>query len=276
VDLRFLDVNGGATPGLAHCAIESLAWTLGHPGGTALTPALAAAGVAALGLIAGLAFLARTDPPATVLFAGTIVVAPLLLVLGSRSDVLYVRYFIVPILFLVLLLSFLLGALHASGRMGRLLSGALLAGYLYCNGRQLPPLFAFGRGDNGGAIAFLREHSRDHPITMTGDIDFRIGTVIEFFRATEPADRSLRYLTTTHYSDRGVEWLICEQESFKEPIPSDREYGDAEGHRFVFVKTFPAAPLSGLHWFIYHNRAYDGAPGAPFDPPARTPAKPTG
>jgi hypothetical protein len=258
VDLRFLEVNGGATPGLARCAMESLAWTLGHPGGNALAATVAAASVAALALVAGLAFLARTDPPAIVLFGGTIVVAPVLLVLCSGSDVLYVRYFIVPILFLLVLLSYVLGALYSSGRMGRIVSGVLLFGYLYCNGRQLPKLFALGRGDNAGAIAYLRDHSRDHPITVTGDIDFRIGTVVEFFRATEPADRSLRYLTTTQYSDRGVEWLVCEQESFKDPTPPDREYGDAEGHRFAFVKTFPAAPLSGLHWFIYHNRAYDG------------------
>jgi hypothetical protein len=271
VDLRFLDVNGGATPGLGRCVVESLAWTFGHPGGTVLaplplptfTPALAAAAAVGLGLVAGIVYLARTDPVAIVVFGGTIVVAPVLLVVGSGSEVLYVRYFIVPILFLLLLFSFMLGALDASGRIGRILSGALLAGYLFSNGRQLPALFALGRGDNAGAIAYIRDHSRDRPITVTGDIDFRIGTVVNFFRATEPADRSLRYLTTMHFGGRGVEWLVGERESFEPPALPEREYVDAEGHRFAFVQAFPAAPLSGLHWFLYHNRAYDDAAGVP-------------
>jgi hypothetical protein len=30
---------------------------------------------------------------------------------------------------------------------------------------------------------------------------------------------------------------------------------DPAGNRYDFVKTFQTAPLSGSHWYIYHNRA---------------------
>jgi hypothetical protein len=53
----------------------------------------------------------------------------------------------------------------------------------------------------------------------------------------------------------GPEWFIRHKESFLEPVPPAAQFTDAAGNQFEFVKTFQTAPLSGLHWFVYHNLA---------------------
>jgi hypothetical protein len=258
VDLRFLVVNGGATPGLAHCVMESMAWTLGRPPGIAV----AASGWAAvLCLIGGLGMLARTEPDSLIFFVGTIALMPIALVMASGSDVLYVRYFILPIAFCQLLLSFSLASFwEMRGSAGKLVCALVLSGFVIANGQQIRALFAYGRGDNAGAIRLLQQGAGSGPVTVGGTQDFRIGTVVRFFGQTEAGGRPLRYFDWDRWPEDGVDWLISEKESYEDPRPPAPAFRGRDGSRYELAAVFPTAPLSGLHWFVYRHRRISIAP----------------
>ncbi len=258
VDLRFLVVNGGATPGLASCVMESLAWTLGRPSGIAVA---ASGWAAAACLIGGLVMLARTEPDSLIFFVGTIAVVPIALVTASGSDVLYVRYFILPIAFCQLLLSFSLASFwEMRGGAGKLVCVLVLGGLVIANGRQIRALFASGRGDNAGAIRLLQQGEGSGPVTVGGTQDFRIGTVVRFFGRMEAGGRPLHYFDWDRWPQDGVDWLISEKESYEDPRPPAPAFSGRDGSRYELAAVFPTAPLSGLQWFVYRHRRISLAP----------------
>ena len=66
----------------------------------------------------------------------------------------------------------------------------------------------------------------------------------------------MRYfnMNAQEWPPEGPEWLILYRESFDDPTPPGLQLSDPAGHKFDLVRIFPAAPLSGLHLFIYHNK----------------------
>lgn len=253
IDIHFMVIVGGDQPGLFNCYMSSLAWALGMPPGFATWMTF---GIAAVIFILEICLLWQERPDLAVFFTSVVVIMPILLVLTGGSDVLYVRYFIISIAFFLILLSFLLASLCASwGNKGRVLCGLLLAGYLAANGGHLLALFKYGRGNNAEAIHFLLQNSNKSAVTVGGDQDFRIGTVLDFYSRTEIDGPRLKYFPAGSWPTNGVEWLICEKESYEDPVPPGKLLVDPLGRQYDLVRIFPTAPLSGLHWFIYHNRA---------------------
>jgi hypothetical protein len=253
IDIRYMVIAGGDQPGLFKCYATALAWALGMP---PLIPTWATFGIATLILMVCLHQLWREKSDSIVFFGSVVVVMPILLAIAQGSEVLYVRYFIVSIAFFLLLMSFLLASLYTAwGSKGTMLCGFLLIGYVIANGWHLMALFRFGRGNNGQAIRYLVQNSKEPRFTVGGDQDFRIGTVVDFYNRTEIGNHSLKYVTMNNWPANGVEWLICQKESYADPAPPAQVLTDRKGHQYELAKIFPTTPLSGLHWFVYHNRA---------------------
>ncbi len=63
------------------------------------------------------------------------------------------------------------------------------------------------------------------------------------------------YFRQGSWPRKGPEWVIWQEESFEPPLPEAKEFTDGAGNAYDFKKAFPAAPLAGLHWFVYQNRA---------------------
>jgi hypothetical protein len=219
-------------------------------------PTRATFGIAAVIFIACLHQLWREKSDSIVFFVSAVVVMPILLAITQGSEVLYIRYFIVSIAFFLLLMSFLFGALYTYwGTNGKILCCFMLTGYVIANGWHLMALFELGRGNNSQAIHYLLQNSKETRPTVGGDQDFRIGTVVDFYNWTEIGNHSLRYITRDNWPVNGVEWFICEKESYADPTPPGQVLTDRGGHQYELAKIFPTAPVSGLHWFLYHNRA---------------------
>jgi len=122
------------------------------------------------------------------------------------------------------------------------------------NGWHLMALLKFGRGNNGQAIQYLLQNSKETPPTVGGDQDFRIGTVVDFYNRIETGN-PLKYVTMNKWPANGVDLFVYENESYAAPTPPARVLADTAGPQYQLAKIFPTAPLSGLHWFVYHNRA---------------------
>jgi hypothetical protein len=252
VDLREIVEGGGgtATGSLIADYGTALAWTLGAP----MSPAAQLVGcVLAIGVLdAGLRRVARDDRVAAVFLGGAILVFPLLLAIARASPVVYPRHFLVSIAFLTLLVGVALAALWERGGAARWAAAALLAAYVAANGAHVRTLFANGRGENGAALRFVLDQSPAGPVTIGADDDFRIERVVHFYDALGDAGRIV-YQPRGTWQGAGPAWLIVNRDSYERPNPRGDQIRDEAGRRFDFVRAFPAAPLAGLHWFVYRN-----------------------
>jgi hypothetical protein len=256
VDLRKVVAGGGTpSPSLFYSYHTALAWGLAAPA--------ADAGKFLMSVPAGVVFLAgllilwseRSDAP--VFFLGVILVFPILLIVIRGSDVIYTRHFIIGLAFLLILFSYVLAALYDRAGASRLAALAILTIYFLINGQLLVTLFKDGRGHYSDAIRFMADHTKFPVMTLGSDHDFQTPMVLEFYKQA-PGGKKVKYIQRDFWSPSGPEWFVAHKESFDSPTPPALELNDDSGRRYEWVKTYPAAPLSGLHWFIYHNVS-DGA-----------------
>ena len=255
VDIRHQTFGGGTENGPG-VYVDSLAWTLGAPPGRLGTLSTALLAVALF--IAGLWLVRCEKSDAWIFFTGVILAIPILLTMVRHSEVLYVRHFIVGMAFLLFLFSIVLAALSQRGWPGRVVCVLLLAAYFALNGWHTVSLFKYGRGHYGDATRFLAEHTKEPIVTMGGDHDFRIATVLRFHARETMGNRQARYFLNSQmhsWPPGGPEWFISHEESFVDPALAKTQIIDGAGNNYELVKTFPTAPLSGLHWFVYHNLA---------------------
>ena len=252
VDVRFMEVGGGAASGsLVADYGTALAFSLGAPVSSAAQLVACVAAVLVIDL--GIRLVRRSDPGEAIFYLGAIVVFPLLLVIVRGSPILYVRHFLLPIAFVLLLLGALLGALWRHGPRGRAAAAALLAAYGIANGAHLRALLAYGRGENAAALRFVLAESAPGPVSIGADDDYRIQRVVAFHGAEVPGGERIRFETRAEWDAAGPAWLLVNREAQELPLPRGDEIRDANGRRFGYVRAFPAAPLAGLHWFVYRN-----------------------
>jgi len=246
VDIRHLVVGGGTENGPG-VYVDSFAWTLGAPPGRygMLFTALLAVGA----FIAGIWILRRKQSDSWIFFIGVIFVFPILLTVIRHSEVIYVRHFIIGMAFLLVLFGLVLANLYERSVQGRIVCVILMAGYLLLNGWQTMRLYTYGRGHYSEAAQFMAEHTQRPVETIGGDHDFRIRFVLQFYV------KGAIYYPHDSWPQGGPEWFIAHKESFTDPAPPAMQFIDGAGDRYEFVQSFPTAPLSGLHWYIYHNAA---------------------
>ncbi len=249
-DLRYIIVGGGTTSTLLSGYTSALAWALGTP--NSHIGILATCAIAVVILIIGVDMLWRESPDLCVFFVGAILVFPILLAVASGSSLFYVRYFIIGIAFFLILFSFVLADLYQRSHWGKAISVLLLLAYVAANGWHVASLLTYGRGQYRDAIRFMADRSTANPMTIGGDHDFRIGTEVNFYGPEVMGQRNFAYIPYRAWPPQGPEWLILQSESFMPPRPRADEIRIG-GNRFALVKVYPTAPLSGLHWFVFHN-----------------------
>ena len=248
VDLRMMTLGGGTEVSAPRVYAESLAWIVGFPS-VVPVPLMALAVLAFFG--AGVWVLGREGSGLTLFFGG-VMACPLLMIALKHTDFLYVRYFLVTMAFSLILISALLARLFETGSAGKVVSVVFLAGYVLANGRHVISLFEDGRGHYQEAIRYIGEHTERPAITVGSDHDFRIPIVLQFYAPRVLGDRQLEYEPSDSWPKEGPEWVIHHQEPSVHPRPPPAQFSDAAGNRYELARTFPTAPLSGLHWFVYH------------------------
>jgi hypothetical protein len=202
---------------------------------------------------AGLFLLFREHSSSTILFLGVILVVPALLAVISGMEWIYLRHFIIGVAFTLLLFAYLLGRLWNNGRLGKAVSLALVAIYCAANTVPLVQLFKDGHGHYREAMRFIADHSTSQTVTVGGDHDFRIPTVLKFYADETMGGKLVQYYLREAWPRQGPEWVICHKESLDDPAPIGTLFTDGPGNRYALMKTFPTAPVSGLHWYLFQN-----------------------
>jgi hypothetical protein len=246
VDVRQMVEGGGkAQFSLLGTYGTALAWALGTPKILFCLGSLIILG-------AGLRLLQREKTRSLIFFASVIVVFPILLAVIRNAETIYLRYFIISIAFLLILASFTLASLYYRGPVGKSVCGLLLVAYLAANAWPVAELIEYGRGHYRDAVHYMAGHSHGPIITVDSDNDFQVPLLLDYcLDATDGKKVEYRLKKSGPW---GAEWLICQKESFDDPAPPHGQFAQSAGCQYELVKTCPAAPLSGLRWYLYQRR----------------------
>lgn len=253
VDIRELEVNGGSTSlSLMQGYRTALAWILGTLNSWMAVSIVCYFALFILGV--GVGMLWREKDDSAMFYPLAILIFPLVQAGFSPAAIYYVRYFIVGGIFVLLLFSWLLADLYRRGGSWRVVSLIALIGYTGLNGVNIGDLLRHGRGQNKEALSYIAENTDGQNVSISGNHDYRIRPMVEYYGS----GGGLQGKTVTYYPNDawpagGVNWIVVQIESNEKPLPPWQSFPDTHGNRFVIMKTFQSAPLSGLHWFVYRR-----------------------
>jgi len=252
VDVRHLQIGGGTPITVLDGYGATLAWAFGGPNASRWQWFTGA--ISVLGLVAGLVLLIRDRSDEWIFFLGAVVVMPLAMPLFEHGTLHYIRYFIVALGFLLLFLGRVLGWLFNFGRSGKIVTGLVCSLFVVLNGSAVVSLLKYGRSHIAEAVNFMAQNTNEQSVvSFGGEQDFRIQFVLAIYWREMMDDKPAAYYDHDHWPAEGPEWVIFHKESFTLPLPPGKRFTDKFGNWFELVRTFPTAPLSGVHWFIYRK-----------------------
>src|SRR5205085_106768 len=120
------------------------------------------------------------------------------------------------------------------------------------NVRQFAEL---GRGEYAAALREMIDHTAAASVVIGADQDFRVGMEVRYYLPRVLGARHGMYVEQGSWPNNGPEWIIVQRESFESDVPPLKHFIDDRHNNYDFVRTYPTAPLSGLHWFVYRNAA---------------------
>jgi hypothetical protein len=246
MDLQFIAKGGGPLTTIPEVIVSALSLTFGGPAsGPGRT--LVAVGGSLVGLIS-LRIIKRSGSDLWVLFAGAIFVAPLAMVIFADTSLLFERYFVVALTFLLVACSWTIAAV---GSRSIVAAALLVALYAATNAAEMRPLLQYGRGQYLDALTDVAANSTRSGPTLATDHDFRQGRVVGFHLLHMKDGGKISYQVREAWSGPGPEWLLVHNQSpnFK---PKSRLMVDGRWP-FVFTKVYPASRLSGWTLALYHN-----------------------
>jgi hypothetical protein len=254
--IRGMAVGGGVGAYTDRSVLEMFAWALGW---TLSPPSderwkLLAAVLAIYVLGVGLSRLRRQGDE-LVFFAAAIVVVPLMFML-AWPVVPYVRYYLVPFVFMLLLLAKVLAQLGERKGVGKAAYALAIVALLVANGLQTATLLRVGRGQKIEALDYMARNSRLQAITVGGDHNFRVATELSFYTGGFYKGRQVVYYETPSWPRQGPEWIIVQTEADAPRSNILKEIGDINNNGYKLAAEFPCAELSGLRWYLYHNNNY--------------------
>ena len=245
--LRHMVVGGGPKLALGEVVLQALALSLGVPGGSpwALAAALAAGSAAAAEVV----LRARERDDTALFFPVVLVVAPALCLLLRSSDVLYPRYFLVCVPFLLLLLASLLARAWRGAPALRIAAGLALVLTVAGNSVPIAGLLRAGRGQHSAALRFLAAETPPGPIEIGVRGDHNLQLLSRHAAALVPPRQVVVRDPGSPVPEPPLWVLADSQDAGFEPPRDVRAFG----RRYALAREFLFSGLSGICWFVYRR-----------------------
>jgi hypothetical protein len=250
LNLRHMTWGGGPDYSLPWLLAEAGSLAVGGPQGGPL--AVAASFAFVVGVVAALYVLYRARAPEWKFFALAILV-PTVPVVVARPPFLFVRYFLIPIAFGIVLWSFLLAALYRSGRRGRWAACALVVLFIVGNSWHVAQLARVGRGQYLAALSYMARNDASDVVTVTSDHPHGNRILIDFYSSYVRPERNIMHLDECDWSHAPPEWVILHRDrAWIEP--AQQEVFPVQGSVYVLQRVFDCAKLSGWQWLCYRRQ----------------------
>jgi hypothetical protein len=251
IDLRHMVVGGGPNLAASTVAARTLSLALGGPDDGPFRAVVVAAAIVLTA--ASILEVRRSGSHMWVLFLVTIVVAPAVTFTFGGSHLLYERYFLVSMAFLLLASGWTAAAM---ARRSLPVAVVAAAAFMIGNGARTAGLVRDGRGSYTPALTHIADRAVQHPVTVGGDHDFRQGRLVEFYRRFVPAGQDIEYHQLFEWAVAGPEWyLVHSQEPGFQPVSDLALEG---GRRYILSVAYRHSGPSGWSLAVYHNALAEG------------------
>jgi hypothetical protein len=246
--LRHVVIGGGPQYSITRVALDTLGWLFGIPAGSpwAWLAALFVTSAVVLELV--LRFRERDDT--AFFFPVAIVLAPAVFLAVRRPEILYVRYFLVCVPYVLVLFASLLARAWRAPGTPKLGAACVLLATLAGNAVPLAGLLRSGRGQYGAAVRFLAQETPEGPIEIgvSGDHDVLL---LQSHAAELRPRRELVFRDPNSPAPRPPQWILGDsQDPGFEPPPEVR---GPFGSHYTLARAFPFGGLSGVSWFVYRR-----------------------
>jgi len=248
--VRRLEIAGGPDYRLIDVLIKALSYTGG--GAPAGLTAVVAALVTGAVFLSAVVWLWHKKDSQWIFYLTVIFLSPGLALAAMRPGVMFVRYFLVSIMFGLIASGCVLGDLWRRGRAARLLLIAVMALFFIGNGLNTAKFLRYGRGRYLEALQYIASLTPGRVITIGSDHDFRNGMVIEYYERYLPPDKEMVYVSRSRYPAQVPMWMLLHRIG---DIGAVSPFiGDASGNFYSLSRVFPYYGLSGWHWLVYRRQ----------------------
>ena len=249
--IRGMAIGGGPETTVMSALISTLSLVAGGP--LYDDGALICALLTLILLATGLLHVWRTDRALACSYFTTIVAAPALVLVLTGHQLIYPRYFLVPIAVSLLVFGDLFAYWWRTTRVpGHISVVTLLALFLMGNPMWTRDLFDHGRGDYSQAMRWMASHSSDLPASVSSDHDFRNGLMFAYYsNRIWPSPPPLQYRDQRSLQGAATDWVIRHNFEGDPPFPS--RLSDPSGHSYELERVFAHHSLTGWNWWIYRR-----------------------
>jgi len=250
--LNSLTIGGGPEYSVSNVILETVQLTFGLPGNR--WPAVFACLGAATLLTWELWASRREIPDQWIFYLTTILVAPALMLIAGKPEVLFPRYFLVCVPFSLLLLARWLARVARWGTGGKVLCASLLVLYGFCNLLLFGDLVRYGRGGYSLAMNSIARQTEVEAITIGSDHDFRNRMIVDFYSRYLPPGKKVVYLPGTGIRPEvAPEWIIVHRLGVDPASPPAPRFLLPNGSGYVRKEVYPSSAPSGFWWYIYRK-----------------------
>lgn len=246
-------VGGGPSWTAGVMADRTLGWTLGLPLGT--TP-IALTVTVLVGLVlddARRLWVAGSDEG---LFSVTVILGPPIFAAALNPPYLFPRYFLVSLLFLLVVLGRVLARVWQSGRLGRMLTSAVVVATLAGNLLHLEKFLRDGRGHSASVVQLLAADAAGRTVTVASpSLDAWTTLTVQFYERALGLGHRVE-LVPRRGPGRpgqiagGADWIVVPSDIPRPPI--ERLTTD-DGRLYILQRFQDSYGPSGLSWAVYRR-----------------------
>jgi hypothetical protein len=249
LSIHQMEVGGANEHSATEALVDLTSYTLGAGPGWPLVVGCAVA--LGLCLFEAVAMVRSRDAELALYLVG-IIGTPALLTAARGEPYVFARHFLIVVPLLLLWLSRALVRLAGLGAAGRVAAVGFTLVLLGANLLQWQNWTRNNRGTPREALAYVVSHSPSTgPIGIASDQDFRNSRVVEFHAPHVGSGDRIEYVYDENWQNLFPDWLIVSRyETDSRPTPRTIQ---ARGASYRLEREFPAAPVSGCLWALYHR-----------------------
>jgi len=176
-----------------------------------------------------------------------IFILPLLGLLIFEPRVIFIRYFLLSLLFCYFLLASFFSRVWKISFGGKVLLSLFLFFFFYGNLDYHKRFLKYGRGDYEGALRYMAEHSQQDTISYDSDHVFRNETLVDYYRAALDIDRN--FVSYNARSEGQPDWYLAHSQDYYN-IPAQNILYKEE-YQYKLKAVFPYTAFSGWSWYLY-------------------------